>query len=339
MPQAQVLGAEQVGWRGNSASDVVSVGRPRGVSVDVGRGEAWDGRIGRTGRQTVIAGSQAAGGSEDLWRGHILPGTPAGGLQLCHRAQMTFAISCPKCIRYFLSVRSRLCWAESPGLAEWWPYGSPHVGTRRVAPPYSVLWALMPSPTPTHEALLRPGAEAWQVKVRALVLPSPSTPRCSTHTVSCRLLTVESVTLTKGWKLPEDSLQPKELPFPPVLRHPSLHPPGPAGDSITVALVQTDPPVLSLPRLAHPPAGTSFLRPHPDPSLCFWRQPSPQPSPVASPLPLLTPMPLGPHPQLPRDQLLTLPHTTRQPLCAQVWLALPSSAPCLEGEMRAASTP
>lgn len=62
MPQAQVLGAEQVGWRGNSASDVVSVGRPRGVSVDVGRGEAWDGRIGRTGRQTVIAGSQAAGG-------------------------------------------------------------------------------------------------------------------------------------------------------------------------------------------------------------------------------------------------------------------------------------
>ena len=101
----------------------------------------------------------------------------------------------------------------------------PHVGTRRVAPPYSVLRALMPSPTPTHEALLRPGAEAWQVKVRALVLPSPSTPRCSTHTVSCRLLTVESVTLTKGWKLPEDSLQPKELPFPPVLRHPSLHRP------------------------------------------------------------------------------------------------------------------
>lgn len=176
---------------------------------------------------------------------------------------MTFAISCPKCIRYFLSVRSRLCWAESPGLAEWWPYGSPHVGTRRVAPPYSVLRALMPSPTPTHEALLRPGAEAWQVKVRALVLPSPSTPRCSTHTVSCRLLTVESVTLTKGWKLPEDSLQPKELPFPPVLRHPGLHPPGPAGDSITVALVQTDP-TCPLPAQAGPPT-CGYIFPAPPP--------------------------------------------------------------------------
>lgn len=121
----------------------------------------------------------------------------------------------------------------------------------------------MPSPTPTHEALLRPGAEAWQVKVRALVLPSPSTPRCSTHTVSCRLLTVESVTLTKGWKLPEDSLQPKELPFPPVLRHPGLHPPGPAGDSITVALVQTDP-TCPLPAQAGPPT-CGYIFPAPPP--------------------------------------------------------------------------
>lgn len=62
-------------------------------------------------------------------------------------------------------------------------------------------------------------------------------------------------------KPPVNSEQ-REMPFPPVLKHPGLHPPRPAGDSIAMAPIQTDP-AHSLQRLAHQPVNTSFLAPQP----------------------------------------------------------------------------
>lgn len=75
----------------------------------------------------------------------------------------------------------------------------------------------------------------------------------------------------QGWKLQYVSHEPRELLFPPVLRHPGLHPPKAARDSIITDPVQTDP-ACPLPPQSGPPACAYNFPPHPSDRLLLTEQ-------------------------------------------------------------------
>lgn len=112
------------------------------------------------------------------------------------------------------------------------------------------------------------------------------------------------------------SLELRELPLPPVLRHPGPHPPKPAGDSITMALGQTHP--------AHPlvlQAGSPTCE-YIFPSPALEGQPTSQPPPLS--LPSASPDPDAPGADAPGSPRL---HLTIQCALALLRPSLAGPAP------------
>lgn len=143
-----------------------------------------------------------------------------------------------------------------------------------------------PAPELTTLSLLRG-------RVRALSISSQSTAH-RPYQVSCWPLVVESLTLRGGVETSPSPSELRELPLPPALRHPGLHPPGQLATPSLWPWSRLTFPTLSLHRLTHQ------LRDH-LPSLQSLLQEDsyvPSPLPQALPRPLLTPAALDPLPEL-----------------------------------------